>query len=349
MKVLIPLDDGWIYPNPFVALQKEELEKTHGVNVVTGVHEFWDGSESFDIIHVYWPQCLVQESFSHKTIQELVEKIRSYKNRGVKIVSTALNMVAHYSENNKINESYAVIYKMSDMCLHLTDYSRNLFIQMYPNVIHKILPHHVYDPLYKELPDKKQSQRYLGLDSSKINILSFGTYRSDEERKFICKVADAVRDLPVNFIIPTYYRLPANKRFSYFKTKFKLWLTHILHSNIFCNGVYVDKDLTTYYSATDISFIQRIKILTSGNVPMGLFMGHVVVGTEDANVGCTLKETGNPTFNVANIDSVREAIIESIKLVKQGKGNQNRLYSLAMWNNAKITQTLFDYYKEICS
>ena len=61
MKVLIPLEKSWIYDNPFVGTLIDEFSKYEDVEIQTVVAKFWAYSDNFNIIHIYWPQSLLQD------------------------------------------------------------------------------------------------------------------------------------------------------------------------------------------------------------------------------------------------------------------------------------------------
>lgn len=348
MKILIPLNDGWIYANPFVALLIEGLTKYHNVEITTGVCHFWEDDAKYDIIHVFWSQCLLQEGFENNSLDELQKKICFYKKAGVKLVATCLNLAAHYSKDDKLNASYDLVYSQCDMIFHLADYSKRIMEDKYPEVKHRFLPHHVYDTLYPVIPSKAESKNVLKLDPEKRYILSFGTYRSDEERNFVYQISRNFKQRKdVRFLIPTLYSLPSPLGY---KSKIKFALLKIKHRLLYPNidfGVqFVSDKLPYFFAASDVSLIQRIKILNSGNVPMGLYMGNVVVGTEDACVGDVLRETGNPTFNYRDINSVVGAVNNALLLADKNKGAENHEYAKKNWNVKKITDSLYNYYAE---
>ena len=92
-------------------------------------------------------------------------------------------------------------------------------------------------------------------------------------------------------------------------------------------GFVSDEDLPYYYAASDIALIHRKEILNSGNLPMAFYMGKVVVGPNVGNVGEILRETGNPTFDVNNIDSLEDSIKTAMRLKMHGKGGENKEYA----------------------
>lgn len=350
MKILVPLKDNWIKTNPFVDLLDIEITKHDDVQLITGVDWFWKTDEMFDIIHIYWPECLVQNEYTSKELSELRNQLCYWKTRGCKIISTCLNLASHYSTNEKWNGSYDLVYSESNMILHLAPYSKNLLEVKYPAVQHRLLPHHVYNTLYPECPiPKTTARKKLGLNQGKIYVLSFGTYRSDEERNFVLRVADKFKsESRIKFLIPTFYRQPGLRHIkSYLKIAFLKWKIMLAHPNVICQSHYITDELPLYYGASDISFIQRIRILNSGNVPMGLLMGHVVTGTDDGCVGDVLREVRNPTFNPDNISTVVQAIKQAIVLSREGKGKENRNYALAHWSTEQIGLQLYKYYRQL--
>lgn len=348
MKILIPLNDVWINSNPFVGILNKEFEKYQDVEIITGVANFWYSNSKIDIIHIYWSQCLLQDEFCEKSLDDLREKIIDFKNNGTRIVSTCLNLVAHYSENSKINKSYDLVYSMSDLIIHLADYSLELFKNKFPKIKGVIIEHHVYNTLYNFIPSREDSCKKLHLNSCDHYILSFGTYRSREERDFVIKVAQRVcRKTGYKFLIPTFFRKYGNENF---KAKFRDSLYKLIllfHPYIKYGSDYVDDLLPYYYAVSDISFIQRIKILNSGNVPMGLFWGHVVVGTEGGCVGDILRKLGNPTFNHNKLETVVSAVVKAINLVHEDKGLSNRDYVFKNCTVELTVQKIYNCYKAV--
>lgn len=343
MKVLIPLEYDWIYRNPFVGVLNDEFAKYSDVEIITGVDKFWNHKTFYDVIHIYWPQCLLQGKHEKKSLEELRSRIDCYKAEGTKIVSTCLNLAAHYSANSKLNDSYSLVYSLSDIIIHLAEYSQKLLEKEFPNVKNVIIEHHIYDTLYKYFPTKEEANCKLGIKSNSKYILSFGTYRSEEERQFVFKVAKEVyKKTGYKFLIPTLYLIDRKIgyiKYLYYKIKM------MRHPYIKYGHAYVDKLLPYYYAACEISFIQRIRILNSGNVPMAFFWGHVVVGTQEACVGDILRKMGNPTFDYKNIDSVVSAVVNAIKLSKEGLGLKNQKYVMDNCTVEKTCEKIYNVYK----
>ena len=87
--------------------------------------------------------------------------------------------------------------------------------------------------------------------------------------------------------------------------------------------------------------------MNSGNVPLGFFMGKVVVGPNDGNVSMLLKELGNPVFEPYDNNSVIESVCSAFRLAKSGLGERNRIYSMSNLLTANISQQYLFVYENI--
>ncbi len=107
------------------------------------------------------------------------------------------------------------------------------------------------------------------------------------------------------------------------------------------------EDVPYYYSVSDIALIQRKHILNSGNVPMAFLFGKVVVGPDVGNVGQWLQETGNPTFDPSNPDSLVNAVKEAEELIKNGVGERNKEYALTQLDPEMIAGQYQNLYRSV--
>ena len=110
-----------------------------------------------------------------------------------------------------------------------------------------------------------------------------------------------------------------------------------------------DSDLPLYFAASDISLILRMKILNSGNLPLGFYMGNVVVGPDLGNVGAILRNTGNITFMPNDINSIVTSIMSGLELVETGKGVQNKQFAEREYSSDKICNHMYSEYKKLLS
>ena len=108
-----------------------------------------------------------------------------------------------------------------------------------------------------------------------------------------------------------------------------------------------DDKVPLYFSAADVLLIMRMKILNSGNLPLGFYMGNVVVGPDMGNVGEILHDTGNVTFDPNDLNSIKDAIFQGLKLEKSGKGKENRLYAMEKYSSNCICKKILNVYNDI--
>lgn len=308
-------------------------------------NKFWSNDIlSFDIIHVHWPNLLLQG----REPALLKKRLLELKKKGILIVSTCHNFVPHYcNESNQI-EAYNIVYSLSDYMIHLGTYSLNIQTKAFPNTKHIHLPHHVYDQVYTNILNKRYCCEKLGISAATTNILCFGAFRSDEERQFVIDVAKHLKKNRCKIIAPNFWGFTNSSLkttvFNKLKSQFIKYKYNIITGK---TKNVPDEQLPLYYGAADIAFIQRKKILNSGTLPMALYMGKVVVGPDTGNVSELITETGNFLFNPGNTGSTVEAIKRALHCDLMKKGKENHNFAIENLNTDKISTRLHDIYFHI--
>ena len=94
-------------------------------------------------------------------------------------------------------------------------------------------------------------------------------------------------------------------------------------------------------------FIQRLKILNSGNAMMPMLFGKIVVGPDCGNVGPLLRKWNYPVFSVDDTTMLGDMVMKAIMLAKEGAGIQNRNRQLKEYATTEIVDKLFDGYNKI--
>lgn len=345
MKILFVCDPV-LTSNPYVSTLVEGLVQQK-IEAKMSCDDFWI-NDNYDIIHFQWPEAVYKwsQKVTVKQIHLLKDRISILKNKGKKIVSTCHNLRPHVAvKNDGIDTLYQIIYEYSDLIIHMGSYSYQLLSAQYCHSSHVIIPHHIYDNIYHFMLDKKECQDELGIDSSKINILCFGEFRTDAEREFIISLRNFLNSDEIDFIVPGFFR----KKFfakTIAETCRRIYKIFIYkRMGLKFKSKLLDNTISEkYFTACDLVLIQRLAILNSGNLPMGFHAGRVVVGVDDGNVGCILKETGNPTFAANDFKSAINAIKQAIQLAKSGWGQKNRQLAESKWNTAIISERLIKEY-----
>lgn len=346
MKVLFVCDPAST-SNPYVHTLVEEMTR-QGIEAWMSCDDLFLKS-SYDIIHFQWPEAVYKwkRHITQGEVSWLKDRIITLKKAGKKVALTCHNLQPHTNKDEGVNKLYPVIYELSDLFIHMGKYSHELLSTKYPNAQHVIIPHHIYDGIYHFKEEKETCQKELGLNRDKVNALCFGEFRTDEERMFIIQLTERTRTENINFVTPGFYRKHwYAKSFSETCKRIRK-INEYKHLGLRFTAKHLSNAITEkYFTACDIVFIQRLTILNSGNLPMGFHAGKVVVGVNSGNVGSILRETGNPTFEVNEIDSAISAIRKAIDLTREKQGEKNRFLAEREWSTEAVVKKLIATYKK---
>lgn len=327
-----------------ISRQHEEIEWMYGFD------RFWSNEVlQCDIIHIHCPDTLVSKDTSNDIVDRFCERIKQLKDLGKIIVVTCHNLEPHYSNDYRKISLYSIAYQNAQVFIHLGMYSLQILSKKYPSSKHVLIPHHAYDTIYKHKYDRDICCKKLHLNPSKRYILCFGVFRDNEERVIADSVAQEFYHQGVEVLAPRYYKIGSKRNIIKYA---KQWLvcrfTEIKHPGLHIYGKYVSNELLPYFfGASDITLIQRNKILNSGNLALGFYFGNVVVGPNIGNVGEILKETNNPIFEPNDRTSLLKSIKDAIVISKKGKGEENRLYAVNNFSTRFVSEQLYGVYKSI--
>lgn len=334
--------------NPYVHTLVEELSHQQ-VEARMSCDDLWT-RDDYDIIHFQWPEAIYKwdRHVTKEQVSRLKKKILELKGAGKKVVLTCHNLKPHTNEDRGVNALYSLLYGLSDLCVHMGKYSYDLLSTQYPEIQHIIIPHHIYDHVYHFKGDKKTFQKELGVDGTKVNVLCFGVFRTEEERAFVLELMNRMRLDGINFMAPGFYRKHWYAK-SVTETIRRICnIYKYKHTGLRFSSKPISNAMTEkYFTACDLVLIQRQNILNSGNLPMGFHAGKVVVGVNTGNVGCILRETGNPTFEAGHIDTAITAIHYAVNLTRKGLGNANREFAEREWSTEAVAKKLTIAYKNL--
>lgn len=348
MKIYIPVekDDPHFLDNPFISTYTDSISSMHkDVAFYYNKDLIWqEEAYSFNVVHFMWPQLYCDDMASGK---DLRQRLAQLKSRGVRIFATCHNFTPHVVTNRYSIETYNIVYSMSDVITHLGEYSLNILKDEFPESKHYLIPHHVYDDLYNQrntsIQDSINELKYLSSDYR--YVLSLGTFRSFEEKKFFVSLASSLFQEGIRFIAPSFLRKPYGSRNP------KWWLQYLWcwimskRCHIVSSGKYVsDEQMPAYFDKADIVFVQRLKILNSGNVPLGLYMGKVVVGPNVGNVGSLLALCSNPTFDPDRFETAKDAIMSALEIANTDIGEKNRAFCIENWSTKRIAEMYYKIY-----
>lgn len=350
MKIYVALDEEKCF-NPYASILIKRLREIDStLEIRSGISIFWDEEIfTYNIIHIHWPDLLLKNT--SRTPDELRERLCKLKKNGAKIVATCHNFVPHFAKFSWQTEAYSIIYKACDLTLHMGNVSLEKFRGEYPNCRHEILQHHIYDDRYNNIPSKAEAAKELGLNATGTYILCLGAFRDKQEQDLLLGLSRFLKRHSLKILAPSFFTVkkPTGIRSTlrYIKAKIKCAMLDIRYNIITCASIIPEEKIPLYGAVADLMLLQRINILNSGNIPMGFYLGKVVIGPNTGNVGEILKETGNPTFNVNDTSTLQECIKHALELAKSNFGEKNRAYAKDFMSSKKITLQLLEYYRQI--
>jgi len=316
--------------NLFVQTLVKELKKRNH-EVYCSVDDFWDSSLKYDIVNIQWPEEIFKYIIEEIDIVKLRNRIEDLKKQKTGILYTRHNTSPHFSNDNVL-KLYNLVEGYADGIIHLGKYSIDEMLDKdhNTNANNFLIPHHIYENTYNENISKEDARKKLDLPLEKFVILAFGRFRDNSEIFMLLKSYLSFRKKD------KYLLAPRMLNFSKKKSLLKNLIYCII--NIFFRvfsinannyDEIIDNDLLPYYlSASDVVFIQRKKILNSGNLPLGFLFKKVVLGPNCGNVNEILLETCNPIFDPKDNKSIVNALENSYKLFFENHGYYNYNYAI---------------------
>lgn len=334
--------------NPYVASLAGELAR-RGHAVDMSVDRFWGDEGTYDVVHFHWPKVLFGERWcevSDADVDLFRARLASFRARGAKIFYTRHNAVQHYGDAAQgLNRVYGLLEEEADGVFHMGEFSRRELLSRFgagdaPRQF--VVPHQVYHDMPRDIP-KAEACRRLGLDPSRRIVLSFGAFRAHEEREMVFA---ACRDAGVpglTLLAPRFFKGPVWR--GGIRSTLREWRYRRSFAapwTAFGAAHVPETDIPLYFSAADVVFIQRKRILNSGNLPMAFYYGKPVLGPDVGDVGELLRATGNPAFDPESPSSVVAALCEALDT--RDLGVRNRAKADADWRLTRIADQVESAY-----
>jgi hypothetical protein len=329
--------------NPFIEILADGIASDE-FRITSNIHAIWDTSIPYDIIQIHWPELLFTSSSnkapSAKFGNQLSEILLQWKISGTKIVFTRHDETSHYVQSQDVRTNlYGVIESAADAIVHLGCYSKNQMTggKEVLNPLHIVIPHHIYDTVYSNIIAQEEARLVLGIKPEYKVILTFGAFR-DEEELLLVKNAFEQLDRPDTFILaPSWYHDGWNEYKNPGVT---------LKGDCFLGEGRVDDDMLPYcFAAADVVFIQRIRNLNSGNLPLAFLFNKTVVAPNVGNMGEYLDNVNNFSFDPFDPVSVGKALEKGLARSQSPQGNE--VYAREHWNTAKVCEQYRQLYRQL--
>jgi len=344
VKIYIATDVNGLYPgNPFTINLILSLENS-GLIIDCGLFRLSATAKPWIIVNFQWPEEIF--GWSEPSFDQLawLESRLIEISKTSKIVATIHNSAPHYRDTEGFSALYRLVYKYTDAFVHLGQASVDILSLRYPeesvNKIHRIIPHGNYNAFGRSLP-RAVARSQLNLPCNGQLVLVVGALRNLEEYALVADSLPLWSSAESGLLLAaTFGFKPAlrprtlHKRFWY-----EGWMRLQMHTlrrikNVFIKRGPIPHDqMSALVCAADVVLIPRLRVLNSGNVPLGFTYGKVVVGPDVGVVGQLLRDTGNPVFKPEDgAKGVAEAVKVGLKLAAAGHGQSNERIAQTDWD-----------------
>lgn len=320
--------------NQFVQIHIRFLQEL-GYEVTASMDEFWNPTRAYDYMVINWPECFFdwKPNISDEQVQQLNASLKRWKRGSTKIITFLHDEYSHFGRGVNLNLIFQLCYGASDVLIHLGEYSRKKYTNLYPNAVHHLIYHPLYSDFQTDL-DQDAARKQLGIAVKNYFVFVPGGIRKPDEIDYCLKI---YRTLPVKnkqLIFQKTNFLARPKALKNF-TDLKVWIYFHLHTSrfklrenvAFLQG-FMEKDLlSVYFAASDLVIIPRTDILNSGNILLAAQFGKPMIGSGSGNMGEILKLLGqqclSPQFtHEQNITIPEHSPIEIKRAVERYADNE---------------------------
>lgn len=336
MKILVAGHSAIL--NPFLTTLADCI-KSELYDIQINLDVFWHCNSYYNIVHIHWPELLFNWNIpTEEQLQDLRIILTKWK-RYACIIYTRHNEMNHYHPTNiQYKQLYEIIESTADIIVHLGNFSKAQFIQENRQKKlqiqkHYVIPHHIYDTIYSNKISRPEARNYLGISHKKTVILSFGAFRHTEEQLLIINAFKQMKSPDIFLLAPSWYSI----------AEAAMTENYIFDKNaILGKGTVSDFELPYYFTAADIVLIQRLKILNSGNLPMGFLFNKTIVGPNIGNITELLDNKDNFLFDPYTENSISLAIEKAIEKASTNI-SENEQYAKSHW----ATTIICEQYKKV--
>lgn len=307
--------------NPYTYELERCLNDIDGVDAIIESSLNTDFNKNYDVIHIQWPEAIFNwRPPTLKQLSLLDKVLTSFKGR---IVSTVHNLAPHGGRTDVFVKLYNIIYRNTDVFIHLGGKSIELFCKENPATrlkVHKVIQHGNY-----EYFRKKRNRMCEGYSLMPCEyVLSFGMIRKVKEVKVLCTFAGELRKSKAKLLLAGRIQKKSRFDIKYYYMRALVYL----NANIVLQPGRVKDEQVAYLVENSLAlFIPRVDNLNSGNVYLGFTFGKAIVGPNVGVIGEELVKTSNITFNPKIRESIKAAAKALLSKDLERIGNKNIEYS----------------------
>lgn len=321
--------------------------------------EFWKKENSYDIVHIHWPEYLSFELESYlKTTDDFttelwyaIEDCLQYWSQNSTVVYTRHVNAPHTRDDEVFKRLYGMVFKYCVGMTHFAQFSIQQYKLDYPDIevpIHNVILQHAHISL-DNTSTRETARMQLDISNDAKVLLCFGVIR-ENEKEIIQKAFQSIPSKNKMLLAPKW-KIQRRKigyiRFREMVFNFEVWLKSLNSKQRVHLGFIKEEDVHLYCNAADVLFIPRTNELFSGNISLAFTFGLVVLGKDDSNIGEILSKHNNPTFEVGNLKSLQKGVKQAFKLSDEGLGHKNKKIANTLWSIDSIRNAYKLFFREV--
>ena len=277
-----------------------------GAEVVYGLDTFWASNLPVDLVHVHWPEYLLDHWMTAeadgRTVCDCLQRWR----RSAKVIATIHNALPH-TPGSAWRSYYESVYALCDGFVHHGERSREWLSRAFPALAGRpslIARFAAYTSFPCDMT-RDAARAALRIAADECVILVFGHWRTRAELRY---VARGVRRAHVPRKRLLLHGLLPARRFGRVLNRLERWRTLALVRNTRYPALLPPEKVQIPFRAADLLVIQRLRGLNSANVPLALAFGLPIVSPDVGVFGEEVRRLGNFVFDPADPDSLARAL-----------------------------------------
>lgn len=355
IKILATLPDGMLNLSVHEMMQAaaQAGKVSYGNNFVLdmAVAPFWETAEpNYDLIHIHWVEALFDwKEVTLADIDRLVNRLQQLRQQGKKIVITRHNSIPHRrAEHDAL--LYQKSFELADAVFHMEQFSYDEYQEWYEPYDWAKQQQHFFAPLmiYTQLPNKiskAAARQQLQISPEKTVFMVLGSIRNGAERQLLETIASKLNQPNELLYVaqwPFYGQRLGVKQWR----QWQLQRQYPQHRFEAARPI-PDEQMQVYLNAADILISPRMDSLNSGLIPLGFSFGLTVLGPATGNMQNILEQSGNPSYNPQNLNTLDESLQQAKQLAKANKGAKNLQFAQQNWSWQRVGEQHLQAYQKI--
>jgi glycosyltransferase involved in cell wall biosynthesis len=312
------------YNSSIFATQADAYRKL-GFEVVVGAANLFHSNRRFDLIHLHWPEELVDwKAPGAEAVDRVLTALDGWSPRS-KIVATVHDIPPHTGWTDEYRRLFRGIYARTSVVGHFSEPSARRFAAELDCGMAD--PHHVvHKPNtfgHKPFVDREAARASFGLSQSDAAVLVFGAMRSSAEIQLALRAYAKLRNRNKRLLFYGILALQSGlARRAYMA---RLQAQSLFGRVTVSKSPIDDSGIPKLFAAADVLLIARLKSqLNSGLLPLALEMGIPIVAPDFGMFRETLSGTPNALYAPGDPRSCAQALAAALRVSRSEVSDANQ-------------------------